>query len=59
MLFLLLNEKFISWGTPLAPMGEKLVLTPKNYGSVRKFYVSTTMDQTVSPMLQKMMMEKT
>ncbi|WOL18761.1 hypothetical protein Cni_G27558 [Canna indica] len=38
---------------PLAPMMEKLSLTPENYGSVRRFFVQTLDDHMLSPDIQE------
>jgi hypothetical protein len=40
---------------PFAPVLEKLVLTPEKYGSVRRFYVETTEDNTIPLPLQQSM----
>ncbi|ONM25179.1 Putative methylesterase 11 chloroplastic [Zea mays] len=40
---------------PFAPVLEKLVLTAENYGSVRRFYVETTEDNTIPLPLQQSM----
>jgi len=34
---------------PFAPAMEKIVLTPENYGRVRRFFIETTDDQALSP----------
>ncbi|MBI1277504.1 MAG: alpha/beta fold hydrolase [Anaerolineaceae bacterium] len=44
---------------PLAPPNEKLVLTDKNFGSVKKAYIMTSQDIVVSPQLQALMMSYT
>ncbi len=44
---------------PLAPPNTKLVLTDKNFGSVRKNYIMTAQDIVVSPQLQALMMSFT
>nr|CAB3454890.1 unnamed protein product [Digitaria exilis] len=40
---------------PFAPILEKLVLTAKNYGSVRRFYVETSEDNAIPLPLQQSM----
>ncbi|ONK67390.1 uncharacterized protein A4U43_C06F19670 [Asparagus officinalis] len=40
---------------PFAPVLEKLSLSPKNYGSVRRFYVETTDDNAIPLPLQQSM----
>lgn len=44
---------------PLAPLGTPVSLTEENFGSVRKVYVTTTRDNTVSWELQRIMRERT
>lgn len=38
---------------PLAPIMEKLSLTPENYGTVRRFYIQTLDDHMLSPDIQE------
>lgn len=38
---------------PFAPIGEKLHLSEKNYGSIRRFYVKTMEDYAVPVPLQE------
>eukprot|EP00262_Sarcandra_glabra_P006519 TRINITY_DN18854_c0_g1_i1.p1 TRINITY_DN18854_c0_g1~~TRINITY_DN18854_c0_g1_i1.p1 ORF type:complete len:367 (-),score=46.22 TRINITY_DN18854_c0_g1_i1:328-1365(-) len=38
---------------PLGPIIEKLSLTPENYGSVRRFFIQTLDDRTLSPDVQE------
>lgn len=42
---------------PFAPVVEKLLLTQENYGSVRRFYIQTTEDQTFSSAVQERMID--
>lgn len=42
---------------PFAPVMEKLSLSDENYGSVRRFYVVTLEDQTLSASLQESMID--
>jgi hypothetical protein len=38
---------------PLAPIMEKLALTPENYGSVRRYFIQTLDDHMLSPDAQE------
>jgi hypothetical protein len=38
---------------PFSPAMEKIALTRENYGSVRRFYIETAVDQALSPELQR------
>lgn len=40
---------------PFAPVTEKLTLSEKNYGSVRRFYIVTQEDQAIPVPLQETM----
>jgi len=40
---------------PLLPIATPLSLTPQNFGSVRRFYVTTLQDRAISPPVQEMM----
>ncbi len=42
---------------PAKPLGEKVTLTPARYGSVPKYYISTTQDQAVPYTLQQLMIK--
>jgi putative intracellular protease/amidase len=42
---------------PTKPLGEKVTLTAKNFGSVAKYYIATTQDAAVGYDLQKMMIK--
>jgi putative intracellular protease/amidase len=42
---------------PTKPLGEKVKLTPSNFGKVPKYYISTTQDKAVGPDLQKAMIK--
>jgi pimeloyl-ACP methyl ester carboxylesterase len=42
---------------PFAPLLEKLSLTEENYGSVRRFYIETTDDNTIPLSSQQKMCE--
>ena len=44
---------------PTIPLGDKVTLTAANYGSVAKVYIKTSIDQTVTPRLQKRMLAAT
>lgn len=44
---------------PNAPVGTPLQLTPERYGKVKKSYIFTTMDQTITPAIQKQMVART
>jgi pimeloyl-ACP methyl ester carboxylesterase len=44
---------------PAQPLIDKVTLTAANYGSVAKVYIKTLLDQTVTPDLQKHMLEAT
>ena len=44
---------------PLAPLATPVTLTDEKFGKVKKFYISTTEDQAVSPSLQARMLEAT
>lgn len=38
---------------PLAPIMEKLSLTPENYGSVQRYFIQTLDDRMLSPNIQE------
>lgn len=40
---------------PLQPFGTPLVLSPANFGSVHRFYITTTYDQAITPPIQELM----
>ncbi len=42
---------------PFAPVTEKLSLSDKNYGSVRRFFIVTQEDHAISVALQEAMLE--
>ncbi len=42
---------------PAKPLGEKVTLTSKNFGSVPKYYIHTSEDKAVGYDLQKMMVK--
>jgi pimeloyl-ACP methyl ester carboxylesterase len=44
---------------PLGPMNEGVTVTEENFGSVRKVYILTAQDVTVSPQLQALMLSYT
>lgn len=44
---------------PLAPVVTPLSLTPQNFGSVRRFYITTLQDRAISPPVQEMMYTQT
>jgi pimeloyl-ACP methyl ester carboxylesterase len=44
---------------PLAPLATPVTLTDEKFGKVKKFYISTTEDQAVTPALQARMLEAT
>lgn len=44
---------------PLAPLGTPVTLTDAKFGTVKKFYISTTEDHAVTPALQARMVEAT
>jgi pimeloyl-ACP methyl ester carboxylesterase len=43
---------------PLGPIATRVVITPETFKPIKKAYIRTTMDQTVSPSIQNMMITR-
>ncbi len=52
--YVLLSEMLIT-PNPLSPLVTPLTLTPENYGSVRRFYITTAYDKAITPAFQEKM----
>lgn len=50
-----LLSKMLLTPEPLLPLMTKLTLTPENYGSVRRFYITTSYDKAITPAFQEKM----
>jgi pimeloyl-ACP methyl ester carboxylesterase len=50
-----LLSKMLLTPEPLLPLMTKLTLTPGNYGSVRRFYITTSYDRAITPAFQEKM----
>ncbi len=50
-----LLSKMLLTPEPLLPLMTQLTLTPENYGSVRRFYITTSYDRAITPEFQEKM----
>lgn len=52
--YVLLSEMLLT-PNPLQPLITPLTLTPENYGTVRRFYITTSYDRAITPAFQEVM----